>query len=131
MTSLIINNVLINNFQQIAQEFNKFFINIGENLSKQIPNSAKSAISYLLEHLPHPPGHFQFAHVTESDVARLLADLSRDKATGLDNIQAQLLKIASPAIANSLAYVFNSSLRLGAVPDEWKLARITAIFKKG
>ena len=131
ITSLLINEVLVTNFRQIAQEFNKFFIDIGENLSKRIPSSGKTALSYLIEHLPHPPGHFRFTRISEMDVTRLLADLPRDKATGLDNIQAQLLKIASPAIANSLAYILNSSLRLGAVPNEWKHARIAAIHKKG
>ena len=87
-------------------------------------------MKYISKFLPHISGKFSFKSVSEHDVSKLLADLPNEKATGLDNIQSRLLKIASPASSNSLAYIFNKSLQLGRVPDEWKKARISAIFKK-
>ena len=33
--------------------------------------------------------------------------------------------------APSLAFLFNQSISSGIVPTEWKLARVTPIFKKG
>ena len=72
-----------------------------------------------------------FTPISSYDVSKLLAEMPRDKATGLDNIQARLLKMASPAISDSLAYIFNMSLALGKFPDAWKNARVSAIYKKG
>ena len=51
--------------------------------------------------------------------------------TRLDNLQARLLKTASPAISGSLAYIINQSLTSGNFPSDWKMARLTPIYKKG
>ena len=94
-------------------------------------NGTRSALSYLSEFMPHPQRSLVFSNVSDLDVSKLLAELQLNKATGLDNFQSKLLKIASPAISNSLAYIFNKSLQTGSIPDEWKSARVSAIFKKG
>ena len=43
----------------------------------------------------------------------------------------RMLKIAAGVLAPSLAFLFNQSISSGIVPAEWKLARVTPIFKKG
>ena len=42
-----------------------------------------------------------------------------------------VLKECSSEIAPVLAYIFNESLAQDAVPDDWRLANATPIFKKG
>ena len=42
-----------------------------------------------------------------------------------------MLKIAIGVLAPSLAFLLNQSISSGIVPTEWKLARVTPIFKKG
>ena len=37
--------------------------------------------------------------------------------------------IAAPAIAPILTFIFNKSLLLGYIPDDWKLARVTPLYK--
>ena len=44
------------------------------------------------------------------------------KATGVDNIPCKLLKIAADVVAPSLN---------GIYPSDWKLAKVTPIFKNG
>ena len=53
------------------------------------------------------------------------------KATGLDNIPCKLLKIAADVVAPSLTCIFNQSLLTGIYPSDWKLAKVTPIFKNG
>ena len=53
------------------------------------------------------------------------------KATGLDNIPYKLLKIAADVVAPSLTCIFNQSLLTGLYPSDWKLAKVTPIFKNG
>ena len=49
----------------------------------------------------------------------------------MDNIASYFLKVAFPAISDSLHDVFNLSLSSGAFPDSWKVARVAPIFKEG
>ena len=67
---------------------------------------------------------FHFTPVTA------LEALNSKKATGLDDTQARLLKIAASAISKSLCFLLNFSLASGKVPSDWKKAKISAIFKK-
>ena len=45
--------------------------------------------------------------------------------------RAWMLKTAAGVPAPSLAFLFNQSISSGIVPTEWKLAKVTPIFKKG
>ena len=47
----------------------------------------------------------------------------------LHRVSNQLLRMASPIIAPLLCHVFNLSLNQGIVPSDWKLAKVTPIYK--
>ena len=60
-----------------------------------------------------------------------LAQIKTNKSPGIDGISAKLLKDAGDTISESLANIFKLSLLSGIFPDDWKLARITPIYKDG
>ena len=57
--------------------------------------------------------------------------VNQDKASGPDEIPGRILKATADRIAFSLTCLFNKSLSIGVVPDEWKLANVVPVFKKG
>jgi hypothetical protein len=69
--------------------------------------------------------------LTIEEVARTLLALDTTKATGPDGIPSRLLKETAWQIAPSLTQIFNKSLSCGEIPDEWKLANIVPVHKKG
>jgi hypothetical protein len=69
--------------------------------------------------------------ITTEGVTKLLLDLNPHKASGPDDIPAQILKIAAEEIAPALSYIFQRSLDTGSVPSSWLCANISPIFKKG
>ena len=74
------------------------------------------------------------AHMTELILSELEVEIvlkSLDKATGPVEIPARLLKTTAPVISPSLCKLFNKSLRLRSVPEEWKLANVVPVHKKG
>ena len=58
-----------------------------------------------------------------------MRDLKGNKATGLDEIPARLLKDGASVIAKPIAYLINLTIRGGEIPSEWKEAKVTPIFK--
>ena len=56
---------------------------------------------------------------------------SSAKATGTDKISNKILKLAAPAISSSLTYIFNQAITLCTFPDEWKMARVSPLYKNG
>lgn len=69
--------------------------------------------------------------VTPLAIKKNLSDLDANKAQGPDLIPSKVLKELSEELSNPLCYLFNKSLEDGILPDDWKTAEVTAIFKKG
>ena len=58
-------------------------------------------------------------------------ELKPNKSPGPDGIHPKLIRNLGETIAEPLALIFNKSLELKCIPDQWKQARICAIYKKG
>ena len=63
-------------------------------------------------------------------VAKLLEGLNVHKATGPDVLNARVLKECSNEIFQILALIYNESLAQSDVPDEWRQANVSPVFKK-
>ena len=57
--------------------------------------------------------------------------LNPDKSPGQDQIHPRVLKEVSGPISVSLSQIFRKSLENGRLPEQWKEANVTPIFKKG
>ena len=69
--------------------------------------------------------------VQTDGVLKLLRKVNPNKACGPDMIPARVLKQHADAIAPLLSLFFQKTLREGTVPEDWRHANISAIFKKG
>jgi ribonuclease P/MRP protein subunit RPP40 len=69
--------------------------------------------------------------ITSELVENKLKSLKVDKCPGLDGIHPKMLFELRKEIAGPLAKLYNASLDSGIVPDDWKDAGVTPLFKKG
>jgi len=69
--------------------------------------------------------------ITEPGVLKLLLMLDPNKSLGPDNIPPRVLKEVSSEIAPILISIFNQSISCGTIPDDWRLADIFPLHKKG
>ena len=69
--------------------------------------------------------------VTPAAIEEKLSKLNINKAYGPDGIPPIVLKELRESLSTPLSYLFNKSIESGALPEEWKTANVTAIFKKG
>ena len=65
------------------------------------------------------------------EVEQFLRQLDVSKSPGQDGICTRVLKEAATELAPSLSSLFNFSLANGVLPQDWKDATITALYKKG
>ena len=69
--------------------------------------------------------------ITPKAIEDRLKQLDTSKATGPDGIPSKVLKELANELAEPLSILFNKSVNEGSLPDDWKQAHVTAIFKKG
>ena len=113
--------------QKLASKFNSHFANVANahafenDKSKRIPLGNKQSDDISLKLSP----------VTEMDVLKEIFALKNKKSVGCDGISSYILKICGFEIVKSITYIINKSICEGKVPERWKVAKITPLFKKG
>ena len=70
-------------------------------------------------------------HIDYDVVHEKLKKLKTNKSPGPDKIHPRVLKEVSTSIAYALSKIFNTSLETKSLPDDWRHANVSAIFKKG
>ena len=69
--------------------------------------------------------------ITPEEVYKRLKALDPTKSQGPDEIHPRVLRELARELSVPLSHIFNTSLRTGKVPDIWKTANVSPIFKKG
>ena len=113
--------------KEIADCFNNHSITVGPKLAEKCPKTSIKPESYLTE----THNQFSFTFIKPLNVLKQLNKLDTGKATGVDNIPNKILKIAAPLIFEHLTVIFNKSIALNDFPTDFKVARVSPIFKSG
>ena len=93
----------------------------------------------VLENLPDPRQVFRGTveeemagvDVGREVVVKKLKELKPDKTPGVDNIYPFVLQQLAGVLCEPLSKLFRKSLDTKQVPEDWKNANITPLFKKG
>ena len=64
-------------------------------------------------------------------VKKKLLKLKSNKSPGPDSIHPKVLHDTAEAMALPLMIIFRTSIKTKSLPKDWKIANISAIFKKG
>ena len=64
-------------------------------------------------------------------IRKSILELNICKATGPDGIHARILREGIDSITEALRQIFKRSLNFTEIPQDWKLANVVPIFKKG
>ena len=69
--------------------------------------------------------------VKEDCVRDHLSNRDNHKSMGSDRMHPQALRELADVIAEPLSIIFERSWRTGEVPEDWRKASVTPVFKKG
>ena len=113
--------------KQVAETFNSHFASVGGNLAFDIPPSTVEPDVYVVP----AETTFSMKSLTVYAVYKKFKAINERKAAGLDKIPCKLFRISAEIVAPSLTQIFNKTISTSIFPTDWKLARVTPIFKKG
>ena len=111
----------------ISTRFNDYFIEIGPNLAKKIPNPGSQPKFYLKEVMVNS---MFIEPVTDDEIHKIVISLN-NSAPGYDDVNAQVLKLCITDIRQPLCYLCNRSLIEGIFPCEMKIANVLLLYKSG
>ena len=127
-TKVYNNNTDLTEPKAIANAFNQYFANIGNNLTKSIPDSDSTPQHYLNN---QSYDTFYLFPTLASEIEAEIYQLYESKATGPFSFPTKILKLIKSVLSKPLEILFNTSFAKGIVPDRFKIARVLPVFKKG
>ncbi len=113
--------ITADNPSDIANMFNSYF--------KSVYTSADNYED--TDHELAEPAVMTDLTLTVEEAQAALESPDSTKATGPDGIPVRLLKETASVISPSLCKLYNKSSELGIFGQEWKIANIVPIYKKG
>ena len=123
-----VNDIEILNEKAIANEFGKYFVNVGKDFANKVKNP-KRLISFYNNKIDRNPKSIYFYKVTEEEVRKLIETLPNKASSGYDNINNILLKKLCSSIASPLSKIFNLSISKGVFPEKMKRAETSPLYK--
>ena len=111
-----------NNDEEKAQIFADYFSDVFTREPQgDIPHLGKKVVKEAMKEMK----------IEKKDIVKETQKLKPNKSPGPDGIHPKLIRNLGETIAEPLALIFNKSLELKCIPDQWKQAKICAIYKKG
>ena len=127
--SITVNSSSISDLNQIAEEFNNHFANVGKSLANSLKDNNINDESIFLKHSCLTSIYLQ--PTTPLEIMVLINSLKLNKAKSHDDIDPYFFKIAAPILAFLLSVFLNHCLTFGTFPNRLKLAKLVPVFKKG
>ena len=109
------------NDQEKANRFNEFFASVFNEKSAEdeltLPMRTQESLLDI--------------EINEDKVRKILKSLKTNKSPGPDGLHPCVLKEIAESIIPALTLIFQTSIKSGMLPDDWLLANISPIYKKG
>lgn len=124
------NNQVVSNPGDISNNFNKYFVNVGPNLSRKIPivNNAYSPMDYMDSRNTNS----MYINPTDNlEVLNIVKKFKSKTSTDLLDIDMCFVKNVIDDIINPFTYVCNFSLKEGIFPEKMKTAKVVPLYKSG
>lgn len=120
------NNSDKNATEEIANEFNNYFANIGSNLVQYIPDENIDGSI-----IPHSVNSIFLERVQVSEILKIVYEFANKKSNDYTDMNMSLIKQIIDVIVEPFTYICNLSFTTGKFPERMKIAKVVPLFKKG
>ena len=123
--SFLLDGKIVSDKNVISGSFNKFFVNVGANLAKNIPSTNLDPTSYI----SGENASSMFLLPTDSHEVQKIVSGLKQASPGWDDISSRVIKESCDSYLTPLTHIFNLSLSQGIVPEELKVAKVIPLYK--
>ena len=129
LLKLVDENGVIRIPPEISEKFNKYFAEIGLQISNIVyTNNASTFKAYLRNSV----SQLIFLEPPEpNEILNIIRSLNIHKASGYDNISSLFLHLGDEVLAPFLSVYFGNALEHGIFPNIFKTAKVIPLFKSG
>ena len=109
---ITVNNIQYYGAKEVANQFGKYYLEIGQTLAQKIDNKNESITKYLKKIKSNPKSLF-LEGITTTEISKHINKLPSKDSSGYDMISNNLLKKIKTSIIKPLSVIFNLSLGTG------------------
>ena len=112
----------------IANKLNIFFVDIAQKITSEIGSSKFHFNDFLKRSYPC---NFKFKQVDQTEISKAIDSLNPKATTDAIGISTEIIKLCKFELLELITIIVNQSINTNTFPDILKIARVSAIFKKG
>ena len=112
----------------IANIFNKYFVNVSHDITRNISRSNKLPLDFMVD---KTGDSFFTAPSIPLEISDIISLLKSGKSLGPNSITMKILKLLSPLISAPLSQIINELCQYRVFPEKMKLAKVIPLFMKG
>ena len=116
---------------QIATIMNNFYIDKVRLIRENLPPSNTDPLQHLYRIRNGSDSVFTLKSVHPDLVLKIIGELRNSKATGMDDIDTNVLKMVKEEITPAVTHIVNLSINSSVFPSLWKHAKVIPLFKPG
>ena len=125
------NDKIVTKNVDVAEVFNKFFVNVAQDIGKDYTfNKNDHPSLQKIEDKNFVKNSFEFKSTNETFVSKVIDKFNVKKATGVDKISVKLMKLGKISLLSPITKIINMSIDSGIFPNRLKEAQVTPILKK-
>jgi hypothetical protein len=117
----------------IGNLFNNFFTSLSSTSNVDLDNCidfSKNHFDNIKDKLNVQPNSFKFKRITYSEVEYLIRNMDNSTSAGISGLPVKLFKQLHHKICNILTNLFNDCIDSKSIPEKWKTAVVTPLYKK-
>ena len=125
--SINVNRKSIKRNSRAAEEFSKYFTNVGPNLASKMQNMSKPFEDF---HFPVEK-NMEYRNLTFDESEKAFKLIKRNKAAGHNDIDSKVIIKVYDEISYPLFMIFHSSFNESIFQEQVEVAKVSPIFKVG
>jgi hypothetical protein len=128
---LVENDKIVNNTKDICDTFNTFFVNVANDIGKDVTFDGNSHPSILkIKNNTQHNTLFDFKPTDVDTINKLVSKINIKKATGVDQISSKLLRAGAPVLNKHITTLVNNTIKTSVFPTRLKEAQVVPLHKK-